>query len=231
MTVSETTRANREHRKEDDMLDRFTWFKQSAYLWRGDNLNVYIDPWGVTDPQPADVVFITHAHFDHFNVDDLKKVVKRETIVVAPRNVAQELTGTIQPVAPGDSLEVAGIKVRAVPAYNVVESRLEAHPKANNWVGYVLELGDSTYYHAGDTDHAPELDDVKADVAFLPIGGTFTMTAREAGQLAKVIQPQLAVPMHYGYVVGSPKDAETFRAEADPVKVEVLTPENPFEQA
>ena len=212
------------------MLDRFTWFKQSAYLWRGDSINVYIDPWGVTDAVPADVVFITHAHFDHFNEDDLKKVVRRETSVVAPRNVAQELTGTILPVGPGDSLEVAGIKVQAVPAYNVVESRLEAHPKANNWVGYILTLGDSTYYHAGDTDHAPELDDVKADVAFLPIGGTYTMTAQEAGQLAKVIQPQLAVPMHYGYVVGSPKDAETFRSEADPVKVEVLTPENPFEQ-
>ena len=212
------------------MLDRFTWFKQSAYLWRGDSINVYIDPWGVTDAVPADVVFITHAHFDHFNEEDLKKVVRRETSIVAPRNVAQELTGTVLPVGPGDSLEVAGIKVQAVPAYNVVESRLEAHPKANNWVGYILTLGDSTYYHAGDTDHAPELDDVKADVAFLPIGGTYTMTAQEAGQLAKVIQPQLAVPMHYGFVVGSPKDAETFRAEADPVKVEVLTPENPFEQ-
>jgi L-ascorbate metabolism protein UlaG (beta-lactamase superfamily) len=212
------------------MLDRFTWFKQSAYLWRGDSINVYIDPWGVTDVVPADVVFITHAHFDHFNEDDLKKVVRRETILVAPRNVAQELSGNVQPVSPGDSIEVSGIKVQAVPAYNVVESRLEAHPKSNNWVGYILTLGDSTYYHAGDTDHAPELDDVKADVAFLPIGGTYTMTAQEAGQLAKVIQPQLAVPMHYGFVVGSPSDAETFRAEADPVKVETLTPENPFEQ-
>ena len=213
------------------MLDRFTWFKQSAYLWRGESINVYIDPWGVTDAVPADVVFITHAHFDHFNEEDLKKVVRRETSIVAPRNVAQELSGTVLPVGPGDSLEVAGIKVQAVPAYNVVESRLEHHPKANNWVGYILTLGDSTYYHAGDTDHAPELDDVKAEVAFLPIGGTYTMTAQEAGQLAKVIQPQLAVPMHYGFVVGSPKDAETFRAEADPVKVEVLTPENPFEQS
>ena len=212
------------------MLDRFTWFKQSAYLWRGESINVYIDPWGVTDAVPADVVFITHAHFDHFNEEDLKKVVRRETSIVAPRNVAQELSGTVLPVGPGDSLEVAGIKVQAVPAYNVVESRLEHHPKANNWVGYILTLGDSTYYHAGDTDHAPELDDVKADVAFLPIGGTYTMTAQEAGQLAKVIQPQLAVPMHYGFVVSSPKDAESFRAEADPVKVEVLTPENAFEQ-
>jgi L-ascorbate metabolism protein UlaG (beta-lactamase superfamily) len=212
------------------MLDRFTWFKQSAYLWRGDAINVYIDPWGVTDAVPADVVFITHAHFDHFNEDDLKKVVRRETSIVAPRNVAQELTGNVLPVGPGDSLEVAGIKVQAVPAYNVVESRLEMHPRSNQWVGYILTLGDFTYYHAGDTDHAPELDDVHADVAFLPIGGTYTMTAQEAGQLAKVIQPQLAVPMHYGFVVGSPKDADTFRAESDPVKVEILTPENPFEQ-
>jgi L-ascorbate metabolism protein UlaG (beta-lactamase superfamily) len=212
------------------MLERFTWYKQSAYLWRGDGMNVYIDPWGVTDAVPADVVFITHAHFDHFNEEDLKKVVRRETIVVAPRNVAQEIRGNVQPISPGDSVEVAGIKVQAVPAYNVVESRLEAHPKSNNWVGYILTLGDSTYYHAGDTDHAPELDGVKADVAFLPIGGTYTMTAQEAGHLAKVIQPQLAVPMHYGFVVGSPKDAEVFQREADPVKVEFLTPENPFEQ-
>src|SRR5438046_5696488 len=200
------------------MLDRFTWFKQSAYLWRGDGLNVYIDPWGVTDAVPADVVFITHAHFDHFNEEDLKKVVRRETSIVAPRNVAQELTGTVLPVGPGDSLEVAGIKVQAVPAYNVVESRLEAHPRANQWVGYVLTLGDTTYYHAGDTDHAPELDDVKADVVFLPIGGTYTMDVPEAAAFVKVLQPQLAVPMHYGFSpgVGVAADGERFRGAADP---------------
>ena len=214
------------------MLERFTWYKQSAYLWRGDPMNVYIDPWGVTDDVPADVVFITHAHEDHFNEEDLKKVVRRETIVVAPRNVAQELSGNVQPVAPGDSLEVAGIKVQAVPAYNVVESRLEHHPKANNWVGYILTLGDSTYYHAGDTDHAAELDDVKADVAFVPIGGTYTMDVPEAAALIKVIQPQLAVPMHYGGYfpgVGKEADGEAFRRAADPVKVEILKPENPFQ--
>jgi len=108
--------------------------------------------------------------------------------------------------------------------------RLENHPKANRWVGYILELQGTTYYHAGDTDHAPELDDVSADVAFLPIGGTYTMEAPEAAGLAKSISPQIAVPMHYGFVVGSPKDAETFRREAQPVKVEVLAPENPFER-
>jgi L-ascorbate metabolism protein UlaG (beta-lactamase superfamily) len=133
-------------------------------------------------------------------------------------------------VKPGDSIEVAGIKVQAVHAYNVVEERLQMHPKSNNWVGYVLTLGANTYYHAGDTDHAPELSDVRADVAFLPIGGTYTMDAGEAAGLAKAISPKLAVPMHYGFVVGSPSDAELFAKEADPVPVQTLTPTNPFER-
>jgi L-ascorbate metabolism protein UlaG (beta-lactamase superfamily) len=97
-------------------------------------------------------------------------------------------------------------------------------------VGYVLELGGATYYHAGDTDHAPELSEVRADVAFLPIGGTYTMDPVEAGGLARAISPQLAVPMHYGFVVGSPSDADRFREAADPVKVEALTPVHPFER-
>ena len=211
------------------MLDRFTWFRQSAYLWKGDGINVYIDPWGVTEDVPADVVFITHAHFDHFNQDDLKKVVRSSTKIVAPRDVAQELSGDVTPVAPGDSLDVEGIKVQAVPAYNVVEERQENHPRANNWVGYILNLGDNAYFHAGDTDHVPELDEVRANVAFLPIGGTYTMTAQEAAELAKSISPQLAVPMHYGFVVGTPSDAEAFKKEASPVEVQLLEPTNPFE--
>ena len=212
------------------MLDRFTWFRQSAYLWRGDGLNVYIDPWGVTGDPPADVVFITHAHFDHYNPDDLPKVLREgSTKVVAPRDVAQELSGDVTPVAPGDSLEVAGIKVQAVPAYNIVEERLENHPRQNNWVGFVLDLGGTTYYHAGDTDHVAELDSVKADVSFVPIGGTYTMTAPEAAELVKAQSPKLAVPMHYGFVVGTPADAEAFRQAAKPVEVQTLEPENPFE--
>jgi len=212
------------------MLDRFTWFRQSAYLWRGDGINVYIDPWGVTGEPPADVVFLTHAHFDHYN-DDLQKVVREgSTKIVAPHDVARELSGDVTPVAPGDSLDVNGIKVQAVPAYNTVEDRLEAHPRANNWVGYILELGVGTYYHAGDTDHLPELESIVADVSFVPIGGTYTMTAPEAAELVKAQSPKLAVPMHYGFVVGSPADAEMFQREAAPVEVRILEPTNPFEQ-
>jgi L-ascorbate metabolism protein UlaG (beta-lactamase superfamily) len=212
------------------MLERFTWFKQSAYLWRGDGLTVYIDPWGVTTEDPADVVFITHAHSDHFSLEDIDKVRKEGTKLVAPRDVAQELSGDVTAVGPGDSVEVGGVKAQAVPAYNVVEERLQMHPKANRWVGYVLSLGDHTYYHAGDTDHAPELNDVRADVAFVPIGGTYTCECDEAASLVKAIRPQVAVPMHYGFVVGSPKDAEEFAKEADPITVQTLMPQNPFER-
>ena len=212
------------------MLDRFTWFKQSAYVWKGDGLTVYIDPWGVTIEDPADVIFITHAHDDHFSVDDIERVRKDGTRIVAPADVAREISGDVTPVTPGDSLDVAGVRAQTVPAYNIAEERLEMHPKSNGWVGYILTLEDRTYYHAGDTDHAPELSDVRADVAFLPIGGTYTMEVSEAAGLAKAIAPQIAVPMHYGFVVGSPSDADRFVKEADPVVVRTLPPQRPFER-
>jgi L-ascorbate metabolism protein UlaG (beta-lactamase superfamily) len=211
------------------MLERFTWFKQSSYLWKGDGLVVYIDPWGVTTDEPADVIFITHAHYDHFSQEDIERVRDDGTKIVAPADVARELSGDVTPVGPGDTVEAAGVKAQVVPAYNLAEERLEMHPKANRWVGYIFTLGSNTYYHAGDTDHAPELSDVRADVAFLPIGGTYTMDASEAAGLAKAIGPRVAVPMHYGFAVGTQADAERFVAEADPVRVERLTPENPFE--
>ena len=213
------------------MLERFTWFRQSAMRWVGEGLTVYIDPWGIRDDDPAAyLILITHAHFDHFQPDEIAKIRSGSTKVAAPRDVAKELSGEVTPVAPGESHEIAGVRFTTVPAYNVREERLEKHPKANGWVGYVLDLGGSTYYHAGDTDHAAELDDVKADVAFLPIGGTYTMDASEAGGLARSIAPQIAVPMHFGFVVGSPSDAERFRKEADPVTVQVLAPVDPFER-
>lgn len=212
------------------MLEGVTWFKNSSFRLLEDGLTVYLDPWGIDDPTPADVIFITHTHFDHFVPEDIEKIQAERTKVVGPQDVAKELSGDVTVVAPGDAVEVGGVKVQCVPAYNVVEERLEFHPDKNRWVGYIVELGGRVYYHAGDTDHLPELETIRSDVAFLPAGGTFTMDAHQAAGLAKAMSPGLAVPMHYGFVSGSSKDGETFRGAASPVPVEVLEPTNPFEK-
>jgi len=228
------------------MLERFTWYRQSAYQYRGDQRVIYIDPWGLTGDLPqADLVLITHYHFDHFSKDgpfndpdkafqpkgggDLAKIVGPKTVIVAPRDVAAECSGEVKPVRAGDRIDAAGVKIEVVPAYNTAEDRLGAHPKANGWVGYILELDGRTYYHAGDTDHLPELDRIKSDVTFVPIGGTYTMDATEAAGLVRKLSPKIAVPMHYGFVVGEPAVGERFKREAAPVEVRLLTPTNSFE--
>lgn len=213
------------------MLERFTWFRQSAFRWTDGERTIYIDPWGTPqDAPPADLILITHAHFDHFQPDEIARLSTGETMVAAPHDVAKELGGDVTPVVPGESHELAGVRFTTVPAYNTREEALDFHPKANRWVGYVLELTDHAYYHAGDTDHAPELDDVRTDVAFVPIGGHYTMDAVAAAGLVKAIGPRVAVPMHYGFVVGSRSDGERFREAASPVPVELLTPADPFER-
>jgi len=213
------------------LLEPITWFRQAALRWRDDERTVYIDPWGTDDDAPpADLILITHAHDDHFRPDEIDRLRRDHTKVVAPHDVADALTGDVTAVRPGETHQVAGISFTTVPAYNIREEALEFHPRSNDWVGFVLELGGATYYHAGDTDHAPELDEVSADVAFLPIGGHFTMDVSAAAGLAQAIGPRVAVPMHYGFVVGSPSDGERFRELAAPVAVELLTPVDPFER-
>jgi L-ascorbate metabolism protein UlaG (beta-lactamase superfamily) len=211
------------------MLERFTWFRQSAYRWDGDGLTVYIDPWEAEGP-PADLILLTHAHEDHFQPEEIERLRKDGTRIVAPHDIARELSGDVTAVAPGDSVEASGVKIQAVPAYNIVEDRLDKHPKANNWVGYLLTLGEHTYYHAGDTDHLPELESIRTNVAFLPIGGFYTMDPDEAAGLARAMGPELAVPMHYGFIVGSPSFADQFARAAAPVQVQILDPVRPFEQ-
>jgi len=212
------------------MLESVTWFRNSAFRWQGEGLTLYLDPWGITDPTPADIILITHAHYDHLAPDDIEKIRTSRTKIVGPADVAEELSGDVTVVAPGDDVEVAGVKAQCVPAYNIAEERLDFHPDRNRWVGYILDLAGTVYYHAGDTDHIPELEAVRSDVAFLPVGGTFTMDPQQAAGLAKAMSPGLAVPMHYGFVAGSPADGPAFRDAASPVQVEVMEPTNPFER-
>jgi L-ascorbate metabolism protein UlaG (beta-lactamase superfamily) len=214
------------------MLDAFTWYKQSAFRFKGEKLALYIDPWGLEgDLPPADLLLITHAHGDHYSKDDIGRIKTNKTVVVAPADIAKELSGNVKTIKPGDRIEAAGVRIEAVPAYNIDPARLDKHPKENNWVGYVMELAGHTYYHAGDTDRLPELERVRTDVAFVPIGnGGFVMTLDEAVGLVKAMKPKIAVPMHYGFFpgVGVASDGERFKKAAAPIEVRVLKPVQEF---
>ena len=175
---------------------------------------IYFDPFHVKkDYHDADIIFITHNHFDHYSPEDIARVKKDSTVLVCPASMEACLLSSgihdelIELVEPGDSLEINGIKIEAVPAYNVGKA---FHPRENRWVGYIVTLEDTRYYVAGDTDANSDVMQVHCDVALLPVGGTYTMTAEEAAKLAVKMQPAVAIPTHYGDIVGDPEDGERF---------------------
>lgn len=177
---------------------------------------IYIDPWKLTLAVPADIILITHSHYDHFSPEDIKKITKKDTVVIAPNDCASRLK--VKVIKPGDTISIDNITVKAVPAYNIGK---QFHPKNNNWVGYVVTMDGTTYYHSGDTDAIPEMEKLKPDIAFLAIGGTYTMDAEAAAEIANKIKPKVAIPIHYGEVIGSSKDAQRFK-ELCKCNVEIL---------
>ena len=181
---------------------------------------VYIDPYEIDGGPTADVILITHPHFDHLSAPDVAKVQGPDTIIITEKESAAQLSGDVRVMAPGDELVVGDIKISAVPAYNVDK---DFHPKANGWLGFIVEAQGVRTYHAGDTDFIPEMKDINTDIALLPVSGTYVMTADEAVQAALAIEPQIAIPMHFGAIVGSGSDADQFAADlAGKVDVTVL---------
>ncbi len=211
------------------MLESITWFKHSAFCWDRER-RIYVDPWGLPEGLPAaDVILITHPHDDHLSPWDVAKVRRDRTLVFGPAEVAARLDD-VNVVTPGDAFEVLGYSVDAVPAYNLHPDRLEYHPKDRGWVGYVFTIDGTRYYHAGDTDHIPEMDVVDCDVAFLPIGGTFTMDVAEAAEAARAIGPKVVVPMHFGFLVGASTDGRALAKALAPLQVHMFMPRIPFER-
>jgi L-ascorbate metabolism protein UlaG (beta-lactamase superfamily) len=181
---------------------------------------IYFDPFRIEPGPTADIIFISHDHYDHCSPEDVAKIQGPETVIVTSQSCAMKLTGTLQGVAPGESLTVKGIPVRVVPAYNINK---KFHPKKKGWLGFVVQIDGVRIYHAGDTDLIPEMQEIQADIALLPVSGIYVMTAEEAAEAALTIKPALAVPMHYGTLVGEAADAERFsRLLEGKIQVKIL---------
>lgn len=207
------------------------WLGHDGFKISKANYNIYIDPYKINDNEKADIILITHGHFDHCSIEDISKLIKENTNVVVTAdcisNVGRFKKIKLKVVEPNSALEVDGIKIQTIPAYNLNKFRSPGqvfHAKVESWVGYILTIGKIRIYHAGDTDFIPEMKKLNnIDVALIPVSGTYVMTPEEAAQAVNYIKPKVAIPMHIGSVVGSKEDAETFKSLVkEGIKVEIL---------
>ncbi|MCK5615714.1 MBL fold metallo-hydrolase [Candidatus Pacearchaeota archaeon] len=196
---------------------KITWLGHASFLFEGLGKMVYVDPYKVSHGEKADLILVTHGHYDHCDPASISAISKEDTIIVGPKGVKDKIQST-EEIKVGNLVEKNGIQILAVPAHNLDKP---FHPQGDG-VGFVFKVGDKRIYHAGDTDHIPEMDDLgEIDVALLPVGGTYTMDAREAAEIANTIKARLTIPMHWGGIVGTRKDAEEFKKMAK-VPVEIL---------
>ncbi len=212
------------------LVDSLEWLGHSGFRIVTRGATVYIDPYRVPDGPKADLILVTHGHYDHYSPQDIERLSHEHTRLVAPAAVAERAGGRVISIAPGQELELEsppGVQLAAVAAYNTSKRDREGrlfHPREAGWVGFDLNIRGERLYHSGDTDVIPEMDAVVGvDVALLPVSGVYVMTAGEAAEAARRMQPRLAVPMHWGEHIGTRDDAETF-AERAPVEVRILEP-------
>ena len=209
---------------------KISWLGHDCFKIK-DDCTIYIDPFKITGGEKADLILVTHEHFDHLSPEDIKKIATSDTTIVAPKIAESGLKGIrckeVVIIKPGETREVRGVTVQAVPAYNINKFRAPGqvfHPKEDGRVGYVLKVKGVSIYHAGDTDAIPEIKGLNVDIALLPVSGTYVMTADEAIELANTMKPKVAIPMHYGAIVGSESDAKRFKAGVKG-RVEILPKE------
>ena len=211
------------------LRDAVEWLGHSGFRITVGRQRVYIDPYRVSPDAPeADLILVTHGHYDHYSPQDIERLARADTELIAPPSVAERMAGRVHSIAPGEEVElerVRGVAVRAVAAYNTSKQGSNGrvfHPRESDGVGFDLNVRGERLYHAGDTDVIPEMDQVHGvDMALLPVSGTYVMTASEAAEAARRIQPGVAVPMHWGEQLGTRADAQAFLREA-PVEVMIL---------
>lgn len=211
------------------LADSLSWYGQSTFHTTAFGPSLYIDPIALPDTAPkADIICITHSHNDHLSTDALKKIATDKTVIIATRGCNSKLKyvdkAQLINLLPGEGTDVAGVRIEAVPAYNI--SKTKFHPKSNKWVGYVISGAGMTLYHAGDTERIPEMQAIDCDVALMPLGQTYTMNSvADAAQSARDVQAGIAIPMHYGMAEGTRADAEKFaQLLAGQIEVRILEP-------
>ncbi len=196
------------------------WLGHAGFLISNKGKSIYIDPYNIKESEKkADMILITHSHYDHCSIADISKIIKSGTTIVLPADVQSKITKfdqkiSMQVVEPGDMLDLGAVKIDVVAAYNINK---EFHPKQENWLGFVIKLGSVVVYHAGDTDLIPEMQKLTGYgghgnelVVLLPVGGKYTMNTEEAAKAAAIIKPTLAIPMHYATIIGTEEDAQKF---------------------
>ena len=211
---------------------KIKWLGHDSFNIAG-NIRIIIDPYKITKQEKADLVLISHNHFDHLSVNDLKNVSTKDTSIVAAKECIDMVKGFDFKekigISPGEEKTVRGVKIKSIRAYNVTkinsDTKKPFHPKEDNKVGFLFELDGITIYHAGDTDLIPEMSDLKPEIALVPVSGTYVMTAQEAAKAVEKIKPKIAIPMHYGVIVGSEKDANEFKQLVKSCEVQILTKE------
>lgn len=195
------------------MSKNLHWLGHDSFRFDGSR-TIYFDPWKLPkNSKKADLIFISHEHFDHFSQEDVSAISSSETVIIADKNVSRQLQGKIncreiKDLSPGETVELSQVKIQAVASYNIGK---EFHTQDSRKLGFIVTIDGITIYHAGDTDNIPEMKDYRCDIALLPVSGTYVMTAEEAAEAALAIKPKIAVPMHYGDIVGSLADAQRFQ--------------------
>ena len=205
----------------DNILKQLTWLGHDCFRLTAAGKTIYFDPFQLVEhPRPADLILVSHEHYDHCSPEDVAKIQGPQTVIVTESQAATKLSGDVRIVRPGERVAIDAVTIETVPAYN---TNKKFHPRTNHWLGFVVTVEGVRIYHAGDSDFIPEMREIKADIALLPVSGTYVMTAEEAAEAALAIQPQIAVPMHFAAIVGSADDGERFAAALrGKIRVEVL---------